>query len=155
MFCLLEAPTGIYRSSSNIFTTTDASSCLSNPVRPGIARKVPEALMEQRSKSRQLVKQCQPKSLWRSQIQQVFFPFGINVSKNIVTFKYWGVRFLREQLCVTNLPQAKASAQINQSYLGHSGRSHALKDDKDSYFVVFKNYHKATPKLKLDTTHIE
>lgn len=47
------------------------------------------------------------------------------------------------------------SAQINQSYLGHSGRSHALKDDKDSYFVVFKNYHKATPQMKLDTIHIE
>lgn len=62
---------------------------------------------------------------------------------------------MREQLCVTNLLKVKASAQVNQSYLGHSGKSHAGKDDKDTYFVVFKHYHKATPKLKLDTIHTE
>lgn len=62
---------------------------------------------------------------------------------------------MREELCVTELLKAKASAQITQSYLGHSGRSHALKDGKDSYFVVFKHYHKATPKLKLDAIHIK
>lgn len=57
---------------------------------------------------------------------------------------------MREHLCVTNLLKAEASAQINQSYLGHFGKSHALKGDKDAYFVVFEHYHKATPKVKLD-----
>lgn len=56
---------------------------------------------------------------------------------------------------MSQILKAKASAQINQSNMGYSGRFHALKDDKNTYFVVFNHYHKATLKLKLDTIHTE
>lgn len=39
--------------------------------------------------------------------------------------------------------------------MGHSGKSHALKGEKDMYFVFLKHYHEATPKVKLDTIHAE